>query len=87
MAALFGLAGMSAPQLPEGFGAWSVGLKGAVTLTPERSAHLRDGVITLDGNTFSGDIDFVPAPERPKLSAKLVWACDRCFLRAFHVKR
>ena len=72
MTALFGLAGMAAPQLPEGLGARSVALKGAVTLTPERSVHLRDGVITLDGNTLSGDIDFVTAAERPKLSAKLV---------------
>ena len=71
MAALFGLAGMAAPALPQGLGARSVGLKGAVTLTPEGSAHLRGGVITLDGNTLSGDIDFVTAGDRPKLSAKL----------------
>ena len=72
MAALFGLAGLAAPRLPQGLGARSVAVKGAVTLTPEGSAHLRGGVISLDGNTLSGDIDFITAGDRPKLSAKLV---------------
>ena len=71
MAALFGLFGMDAPDLPDGLGARSVSVKGAVTLTPEGSAHLRGGAITLDGNALSGDVDFVTAAERPKLSAKL----------------
>ncbi len=72
MAALFAMAGMQPPGLPEGLGARSVSVKGAVTLTPEGSVHLRDGVIRLDGNSLSGDADFVTAGERPKLSAKLV---------------
>ena len=71
MAALFGLFGMAAPGLPEGLGARSVSVKGDVTLTPEGSAHLRGGAIVLDGNALSGDVDFVTAGERPKLSAKL----------------
>ena len=72
MAALSGLFGMAAPDLPDGLGARSVSVKGAVTLTPEGSAHLRGGAITLDGNALSGDVDFVTAGARPKLSAKLV---------------
>ncbi len=72
MAALFRLAGGAAPGLPEGLGARSVAVTGAVTLTPEGSAHLRGGAITLDGNSLSGDLDLVTAGERPKLSAKLV---------------
>ena len=72
MAALFGLAGMDAPGLPEGLGARSVSVKGDVTLTPEGSAHLRGGAMQLDGNAVTGDLDYVTAGERPKLSAKLV---------------
>ena len=71
-AALFGLAGMDAPGLPEGLGARQVKVKGDVTLTPEKSVHLRGGAIVLDGNALSGDVDFVTAGDRPKLSAKLV---------------
>ncbi len=72
MAAVFKLAGMDAPGLPEGLGARSVSVKGDVTLTPEGSAHLRGGQMALDGNAVSGDVDFLSAGERPKLSAKLV---------------
>ena len=72
MAALFGLAGMAPPGLPQGLGARSVSVKGDVTLTPEGSAHLRGGAMTLDGNVLSGDVDFLTAGDRPKLSAKLV---------------
>lgn len=72
MVALFGLAGLSAPGLPEGLGARSVSLKGNMTLTPEGSAHLRGGAIDLDGNALTGDLDYVTAGARPKLSAKLV---------------
>lgn len=72
MAALFGLVGMAAPGLPEGLGARSVSINGDVTLTPEGSAHLRGGVIDLDGNALTGDLDYVTAGERPMLSAKLV---------------
>ena len=72
MAAMFGLAGMAAPALPEGLGARAVSVTGAVTLTAEGSAHLRDGTLTLDGNVLSGDLDYVTAGERPKLSGKLV---------------
>ncbi len=72
LAALFGLAGQEAPALPEGLGARSVSLSGAVTLTAEGSAHLRGGAVVLDGNALSADVDFVTAGERPALSAKLV---------------
>ena len=72
MAALFGLAGIKPPGLPQGLGARSVSVKGDVTLTPEGSAHLRGGAITLDGNVLSGDVDLLTAGDRPKLSAKLV---------------
>ena len=72
MAALFALAGRAAPGLPQGLGAQKVAVSGAVTLTPEGSVHLRDGVISLDGNRLTGDLDLVMAGERPELSAKLV---------------
>ena len=72
MAAMFGLAGMAAPALPEGLGARAVSVTGAVTLTAEGSAHLRGGTLTLDGNVLSGDLDYVTAGARPKLSAKLM---------------
>lgn len=72
LAALFGLAGLSAPDLPQGMGAQSIGVSGAVTLTPEASVHLRGGVISLDSNQLTGDVDFVTAGDRPKLSANLV---------------
>lgn len=72
MAALFGLAGQTAPGLPQGLGATSIAARGAVTVTPEGSVHLRDAVIALDGNEMTGDLDLVTAGERPKLSAKLV---------------
>ena len=72
MTAGFALLGMAPPQLPQGLGAQTVAVAGAVTLTPEGSVHLRDGVISLDGNRLTGDLDLVTAGERPKLSAKLV---------------
>lgn len=72
MAALFALAGMDGPDLPQGLGAGSIVVDGAVTLTPEGSVHLRGGVISLDGNRLTGDLDLVTAGDRPKLSAKLV---------------
>jgi AsmA protein len=69
--ALLALVGESAPDLPEGLGKRSAAVAGAVTLTPEGSAHLREGIVSLDGNRFQGDFDLVPGKARPRLTAKL----------------
>lgn len=71
LTALSALAGIARPALPEGFGARSVIVKGAVTLTDQGSVHLRGGRVQLDGNSLSGEADLVTAGERPKLSAQV----------------
>ncbi len=69
--ALLALVGGSAPDLPEGLGRRSAAVAGAVTLTPEGSVHLREGIVSLDGNRFQGAFDLVPGKARPRLTAKL----------------
>jgi AsmA protein len=69
--AIASLAGVTAPDLPEGFGRNKTAIEGDVTWTADRSFHLRAGAITLDANTLSGDLDLTTAGERPKLTAKL----------------
>ena len=51
--AVMALAGQAAPALPQGLGAKSVLVAGAVTLTPEMSLHLRGGKLALDGNDLA----------------------------------
>lgn len=70
--ALFALAGMAPPDLPEGLGRKAISLVGGVTLTPQGSLHLRDGTVALDQNRFTGEFDLVPGEARPKLTAQLV---------------
>jgi AsmA protein len=69
--ALYALMGQPAPALPPGLGRGSIALTGALTLTPEGSLHLRDGVVALDDNRFAGAFDLVQGPDRPKLTAQL----------------
>jgi AsmA protein len=71
LTAFAALLGMPKPDLPQGFGAEKIALTGDVTLTAEGTAHLRGGVVTLDGNQLSGDADFDPNGARPNLSAKV----------------
>ncbi|MDT8856945.1 AsmA family protein [Paracoccaceae bacterium Fryx2] len=71
MAALGGVLGTAMPALPAGLGRDSRSISGAVTVTAEGSAHLRGGVVVLDGNRLSGDADLVTGGERPKLSAQI----------------
>lgn len=72
LAAVSALAGMAAPQLPQGLGAAEVRVAGAVTLTTAGSLHLRGGTVSLDGNTLAVDADMTTDGARPKLSAKIV---------------
>jgi len=71
LSAMARLVGMEPPALPQGFGSESVAVAGAVTLTAEGSAHLREGRIVLDGRTITGDLDLTPGETRPKLVARL----------------
>ena len=65
------LAGVARPDLPEGLGARSLTVAGAMTLTESGSLHLRGGTVTLDDNRLSVDADLTPGEARPKLSAKV----------------
>lgn len=69
--AIFALLGRAAPGLPAGLGRDRIAISGRATLTPEGSAHLREGVITLDDNRLTGAFDLVPGAERPMLTAQL----------------
>jgi AsmA protein len=71
LSALSTLLAVPKPDLPDGFGATKVAVAGTVTLTAAGTAHLRSGVVALDGNTVSGDVDFVPGDARPKVTAKI----------------
>ncbi len=71
LAALFDVLGMEKPDLPAGFGATEVGIAGNATLTAEGTAHLRDGVVTLDTNRLTGDFDIDPRGDRPMVTASL----------------
>ena len=69
MTALFGAIGMAAPDLPKGMGR-SANIRGHVTYTPKGTAHLRDGVIRLDSNVFSGGADLFLSGKAPRLKAR-----------------
>ena len=70
MAALFGAIDMAAPDLPKGMGRVA-NVTGRVTYTAKGTAHLRDGVVKLDQNIFSGAADLFLEGERPRLKANL----------------
>ena len=70
-AALSALAGRPLPDLPQGFGAESLTLEAALTVTPEGSLHLRGAEIGTDGRQMAAEIDWEPGSKRPRLVAKL----------------
>lgn len=72
MKAISALAGVAAPDLPEGLGARLVEVVGAITLTSKGSVHLRSGRIKLDNNALAADVDLTTDGARPKVSAKVV---------------
>ena len=69
LAAISALAGTAAPGLPEGLGARSVTVAGAVTVTSAAAVFLRGGKVGLDGNALGVDADVTTDGPRPKLSA------------------
>jgi AsmA protein len=71
VASVAALAGVTAPQLPQGFGADSLAVTGQLTLAEGGALFLRDATIAADGNTLTGDLDLTPGEARPKLSAQL----------------
>ncbi|QCO55969.1 AsmA family protein [Pseudorhodobacter turbinis] len=71
LAAVAGVAGQAAPALPQGLGATVRKVSGTVTLAEAGSLHLRGGLIELDSNRFSGDLDMTFDGARPKLTAKI----------------
>ena len=63
--------GESAPDIPSGFGRDRIDISGAVTLTPEQTLHLRDGLVRLDKNSMAAEFDANLLGERPQFNAKL----------------
>lgn len=59
------------PELPAGLGQQGVAVAGALTVTDAGSVHLREGVVTLDGNRLQGEADLTTAGERPRLEATI----------------
>lgn len=60
-----------APDLPDGWGARNVALKGALTVTAEQSLHLREATLTLDDRLVTGDADIRLAGLRPMVVAQI----------------
>ncbi|WP_414897385.1 AsmA family protein [Rhodovulum sp. YEN HP10] len=67
--AIFAAAGATPPQLPSGVGQRLV-LEGHAALTPDGAIRLERASFRQDGNTISGDAEFVPGA-RPHLEARL----------------
>lgn len=63
--------GQPAPDLPEGWGARNVALKGALTVTAEQSLHLRGATLRLDDRQVTGDADLRLAGLRPMIVAQV----------------
>ncbi|WP_039017240.1 AsmA family protein [Halocynthiibacter namhaensis] len=70
MASVYKIAGQTPVSVPRGFGQ-AIAVKGNFTLTPEKTVHLRGATLTLDQNTFSGDVDVNIAGNRPNIQAQL----------------
>ena len=70
MKALFGVLDMAAPDLPKGMGR-TANITGHVTYTAKGTAHLRNGLIKLDHNVFSGGADMFFDGPRPRLKASI----------------
>jgi AsmA protein len=71
LGAIFRLAGVARPGLPQGLGAGSVTVTGDLTLTSRGSAHLRGGAVGLDDTRLSVEADLTTDGPRPKLSAQV----------------
>ncbi len=69
--ALAALAGTAVPDLPEGLGRSTRTLSGKVTLAPAGTLHLRQGAVTLDGNSLTVDADLAFDGPRPQVSAQI----------------
>ena len=65
------LAGTTVPALPDGLGARTVAVNGALTLAPDGAIFLRGATLDLDGNRLTGAADLAMGGPRPKLTAKL----------------
>lgn len=65
------LLGQTAPALPAGLGADSLTLTADTRLTAEGALHLRDALLSADGQTVVGTADWTPRPTRPHLRATL----------------
>ncbi len=76
--ALAAVLGRPFPALPQGFGAESLALKADLTLSSKGSAHLRDAEILADGGTITGELDWQPGKDRPRLTGR--FAMDRLAL-------
>jgi AsmA protein len=64
--------GLSVADLPAGFGRERAEVAGDLTLTAERSLHLRGALLTLDGTAFRGSLDLLTeGRRRPELTARL----------------
>lgn len=68
-AAVFGLVGMGAPDLPPGLGQ-KIAINGDFTLTDTGGVTLRDSTVRLDQNNFQVAADIVFA-DRPRIKAKV----------------
>lgn len=69
--ALFDAMGADRPDIPEGLGKDRVEIAGTVTLTPEKTLHLRGGRINADDNALAGEFDADLNGNRPRFNAKL----------------
>ncbi|MFV2053540.1 AsmA family protein [Aliiroseovarius sp. YM-037] len=69
MSALFATLGQTAPDLPEGLGR-QASMSGQLTYTAEGVAYLREGKLTLDQNTLTGEADVDMSGERPRVNAQ-----------------
>ena len=69
--AIAALTGTAVPDLPEGLGRDTRTLAGQVTLAPEGTLHLRQGQVTLDGNTMTVAADAAFDGPRPRILAQI----------------
>ncbi|MFC2966527.1 AsmA family protein [Acidimangrovimonas pyrenivorans] len=70
-AALVAILGAAAPDLPRGLGHDKIVAKGQVTLAPDGGLHLRNGAVTLDGNSMNVAADVTFPAARPKINARI----------------
>ncbi len=71
LAALAALARAPVPVIPAGLGRDIRQVTGQVTLAPQGSWHLRDGIVTLDGNRLELAADLTFDGARPRLAAQV----------------